>query len=127
MVKKEFRIVALEAYPAESVMLTLSPLYSLGFDEGTLPENAEKVIHQSEEEKVMTTGIKLTIQEMEKRGMIPIMADRPHGPSIPMIAILLTKTEYAELGKPTPNEIILLTVTLDREPEPKPRPEAPLA
>ena len=128
MVKKEFRIVALQAFPAESVMVTLSPIYSYIPEEGQDPSNAEKILagpsHQSEEERAVAAGVRMTIQEMEKRGMLPPGADAPHGPYLPMVALLLMKTEYEELGKPTPNETILLTVTLEREPEPRPSTEA---
>jgi hypothetical protein len=129
MIKKEFRIVALQAFPAENVMVTLSPIYYYAVpEEGEEPSNAEKVLagpaRQSEGEKALLAGVSVVIQEMERRGMLPPGASAPRGPYLPMVALLLSKAEYEELGKPTPNETILLTVTLEREPEPKPPTEA---
>ena len=120
MVKKEFRIVALQGGSADSVMLTLSPLYTVFPEEMPPPSQPERVIANSDDERAVTMGVQMMLKELEKRGMVPATTSAgPFQPYAPMIALLLNKAEYKELGKPTPNEIITLTVTLDREAEPE--------
>jgi hypothetical protein len=127
MVKKEYRIVVLQAYPNESVMLTLVPIYSITVEESPPPPTAERVLvgplHESDEAKVAKDMVKAIGDELRRQGMWPSSQTAPAA-FTPMVAVLLTKEEYEELGRPTPYEIVSLSLTLDRQAEPQKQKES---
>lgn len=120
MVKKEYRIVILQAGPDESVILGLVPAFALRSEEAERIPNPEKILVgpalQSEDAKMGTEMVRGMMNEVfakfEQAG-VPIrsMASPPV-----LFPIPLSKQEYEQLGKPTPNEIITLTLTLERAP-----------
>lgn len=120
MVKKDFRLMVLQAQPNEAVMLGLVPIYSASSEEFQRSPDPEKVLVgpaiQSEDAKVVSDGIRAVFGELRRQGALP---PSPSSPAAPMLLLQLTKEEYEQLGKPTPNEIVRLTLSVDRDPESK--------
>jgi hypothetical protein len=117
MVKREFRIVALEAAPNESIILLVVPAFSIQQetkDAAHVPDPTKVIVGpavQSEDARVLSEGVKAVFDEMRRQGLFPSPASAaPFQPSQPALSFLLSKEEYEELGKPTPNEIVTLTV-----------------
>ena len=120
MVKKEYRIVILQAGPDESVTLGLVPIFTLRSisDEADRTPNPGRVIVgpaiQSEDAKVAREMISAVMDEVSKKmqqyGPPPSASFTPQG----LIPLNLTKEEYAQLGKPTAHEIITLTLELEK-------------
>ena len=125
MVKKEYRVVILQAGPDESVILGLAPvvmLHSISDEEYRTPDPQKVLVGpalESEDAKVARQMVSAMMDEAAKKirefGPPPSTSFAPLG----FIPLNLTKEEYEEIGKPTPNEIITLTLTLNRVQAPK--------
>lgn len=135
MVKKQYRIVVLQAGPHESVILGLVPIYTVHAsstrEDPKMPDptkvfagpagETEDARQGREMMKGMMDGM---LDSLQKAG-VPVgrgpnvPPDYNQLPRIPLLDILLSKQEYEELGKPVPNETISFTLTLDRHTEPQ--------
>ena len=109
--KKEFRIVALHALPAEGILLTLIPVFSVRIDQPGDPRPERVIIGpsiQSEDAKAMQEVMKGVLDELERR-YGPMQQMHPQCMQ-PMLTLALTKEDYDGLGKPLVNQTVTLSV-----------------
>jgi len=118
-VKKEYRVMIVQAGPDESTILGLVPVDSLSSNEPHSTLNPTRVLAgpgiQSEEAKMVQEMLKGVFDEMDKR--MQRMGPPPSTQSPGVIPLSLSKREYVQLGKPTAHDIITLTLEMDREDE----------
>lgn len=106
--KKEFRIVALQALPNEDLLVTLVPVSSVRVDQSEKAPDPARVIVgpglQTEEAKVVQEMMKGVWEELDKRfGAMQLQ-------SVPPLTLTLTRQEYEDLGNPLVNQVVTLSV-----------------
>jgi hypothetical protein len=116
-VKKEYRVMIVQAGPDESTILGLVPVYSLSSEEPHSTLDPARVLAgpgiQSEDAKMVQDMMKAVFTELDKRmqHMAPPSTQCP-GPGV--IPLSLSKREYVQLGKPTAHDIITLTLEMEK-------------
>jgi NAD(P)-dependent dehydrogenase (short-subunit alcohol dehydrogenase family) len=133
LVKREYRIMMLEVGPGETIILGLLLVYPeqtpQPSEEPKSPDPTRVIAGPQRQSEDARMGYEMM------KGMMDGMMDSLKGAGVPFgrgsnaaapatfvsmgLTLLLSKEEYAELGKPTPNEIITITLALDRQAEPQ--------
>ena len=132
MIKKEYRVVAVQAAPFnEAILLVISPIITLpphGEEtpqQGTHVPDPTKVLagplHETEDAKQAREMMKGIFSELmnafQQMGIVPprgLNGQQAVGTSA--WPVLLSKQEYEELGKPAPFDTINLTFAHETEP-----------
>lgn len=115
-VKKEYRVVAVEAAP-NGVMLGIAPIFSCSKEESEHVPSPTRVLAgpagQSEEAKMMQEMMRGVFDEIDRR-FKEEAARRPPSEvsSRELVVVALTVEEYMRLGKPTPNDVVVLALNL---------------